>query len=205
MVSNAIRRLVDVAVALTVLICGLPILAVIAVLIRLTMGFPIFFTQERAGRSQKPFRLMKFRTMREPAPGKEAPEFEGERITSLGAFLRMTSLDELPGFWNLLKGDLTLVGPRPLPMSYLSRYHAHELSRFEVKPGFTGLAQVNGRNLIEWDQRLQLDADYVATRSLKLDIQILVRTVPLVLGRRGVSAADMATMSELPQNRRRVN
>lgn len=199
--GDAVRRVLDVAVALAVLIVGSPLLVAVAVLVRARLGSPVLFSQERVGRGQRRFRLVKFRTMAHPVPGREGAEHDHERLGRLGMFLRSTSLDELPGFWNLLRGDLTLVGPRPLPPAYLPRYLPHEMARFDVKPGFTGLAQVNGRNAVDWDERLALDARYVATRSLWGDAVIVARTIPMVLLRRGISNEASATMTPLPENR----
>ena len=133
--------------------------------------------------------------------GRSAPEFDAERLTRLGRFLRTTSLDELPSLVNLLRGDVTLVGPRPLPVYYWDRFRGDEYRRFEVKPGITGLAQVSGRNALAWPERLALDVEYVRARSLLGDIRILVRTVPAVLGRGGVDHAEGVTMHELPTDR----
>jgi lipopolysaccharide/colanic/teichoic acid biosynthesis glycosyltransferase len=200
-VTNGFRRVLDVLVACLVLSLGSPVLVATAVVVRLRLGAPVLFRQQRLGRAGQPFHLVKFRSMRHPAPGREAPEFDAERLTRLGQFLRSTSLDELPEMWNLLKGDLTLVGPRPLPTSYWHRYRGDEYERFLVKPGITGLAQVSGRNAVDWDQRLALDVQYVRTRSLVGDLRILLRTVGVVLGRSGVDHGDGVTMHELPEGR----
>ncbi len=199
--ADAVRRVLDIAVALAVLVLGSPLLAAIAAAIRVTMGSPVLFRQRRLGRGGHPFDLVKFRTMKHPAPGREGPEFDAERLTRLGRFLRATSLDELPGMWNLLRGDLTLVGPRPLPEHYWPRYRGEEYERFYVKPGITGLAQVNGRNTVGWDERLALDVEYVRTRTLWGDLRILARTVPMVLRRAGVDHAEGVTMHALPEDR----
>jgi lipopolysaccharide/colanic/teichoic acid biosynthesis glycosyltransferase len=200
--ADALRRALDLTVALAVLVLGSPLLAAIALAIRVTMGSPVLFRQRRLGRGGHPFDLVKFRTMRHPAPGREAPEFDAERLTRLGRFLRASSLDELPGMLNLLRGDITLVGPRPLPVHYWDRFRGDEYERFHVKPGITGLAQVAGRNTVGWDERLALDVQYVRTRSLGGDLRILARTVPMVLRRAGVDHADGVTMHALPEDRR---
>lgn len=200
-VSDAVRRIVDVVVAVVVLVAGFPVFAAVALVVRIGLGSPVLFAQERAGKGGAPFRLLKFRTMAHPVPGREGAEFDAERLGRVGSFLRSASLDELPGFWNLLKGDLTLVGPRPLPMAYIPRYLPYELTRLDVKPGFTGLAQVNGRNAVGWDERLELDAEYVATRTLWGDARIVLRTIPMVLGRRGISNDASVTMTPLPADR----
>lgn len=199
--ENALRRAVDVVLAATVLLLGAPLLALLALVVRLRLGSPVFFHQTRLGRGGRPFRLVKFRSMRHPAPGREAPEFDAERLTRFGGFLRSTSLDELPEFWNVLRGDMTLVGPRPLPAGYWPRYRGDEYERFLVKPGITGLAQVNGRNACDWDDRLRLDVQYVRTRSLQGDLGILAKTVAVVARRTGVDQDGGVTMTELPQGR----
>jgi hypothetical protein len=180
---------------------GAPVLGAVAFAVRIRMGSPVLFRQERLGLGGRPFRLVKFRTMRHPAPGREGPEFDAERLTALGRFLRATSLDELPEMVNLLRGDLTLVGPRPLPTAYWPRYRGHEYERFEVKPGITGLAQVSGRNAVGWDERLALDVQYVRTRTLRGDLRILARTVKVVLRRDGVDQTGGVTMHALPPDR----
>lgn len=183
------------------LVVGSPVLAVVALLVRMRMGSPVLFRQERLGLGGRPFHLVKFRTMRHPAPGREGPEFDAERLTALGRFLRSTSLDELPEMLNLLRGDITLVGPRPLPTAYFDRYRGAEYERFEVKPGITGLAQVSGRNTVGWDERLALDVEYVRTRSLRGDLAILARTIGVVLRRDGVDQTGGVTMHALPADR----
>lgn len=199
--ADTIRRAFDVAVATAVLVLGSPVLLVVALAVRLRLGAPVLFRQERLGLAGRPFRLVKFRTMRHPKPGREAPEFDAERLTRLGGFLRSTSLDELPEMWNLLKGDLTLVGPRPLPTAYWTRYRGTEYERFLVKPGITGLAQVSGRNTVGWDERLAIDVQYVRSRTLRGDLMILLRTIGAVLRRSGVDQAQGVTMHQLPEGR----
>lgn len=199
--ADAIRRTVDVVVATVGLVVLSPVLVAIAVAIRLTMGPGVVFRQRRLGLGGAPFELRKFRSMKHPAPGREGPEFDAERLTRLGRTLRVTSLDELPSLVNLWRGEITLVGPRPLPVHYWDRYRGDEYRRFEVRPGITGLAQVNGRNAVDWDERLAWDVTYVRTRSLLGDLRILARTVPVVLGRGGVDHAEGVTMHELPADR----
>lgn len=191
----------DIVVAVAGMALLAPVLAVTALVIRVQMGRGVFFRQRRQGLQGKEIKLVKFRTMKHPVPGREAPQFDVERITKMGSFLRSTSIDELPSFWNLLKGDITLVGPRPLPVHYSDRYRGEERRRFEVKPGLTGLAQVSGRNLVDWPERLALDVEYVKTRSLVGDLKIVLRTVPVVLGRSGISNGEVVTMHELPADR----
>ncbi|CAB4543859.1 MAG: sugar transferase [Actinobacteria bacterium] len=199
--SAALRRAVDVVVASLGLLVLAPLLAATAVAIRVRMGRGILFRQRRLGLAGRPFVLLKFRTMHHPAPGREGPEFDEFRLGRLGRLLRASSIDELPSLWNLLRGDVTLVGPRPLPVHYWPRYRGDEYRRFEVKPGITGLAQVHGRNLVDWPERLALDVRYVEERSLTGDLRILARTVPMVLTGSGVSNGQVVTMHALPKDR----
>ena len=199
--SDILRRLVDLVAAVLGLIGTLPLMLLAALIVRLTMGRGVLFRQERLGLAGHPFVLLKFRTMLHPAPGKEGCESDGERLTKTGSVLRATSVDELPSLWNLLRGDITLVGPRPLPVHYWPRFRNEEYRRFEVKPGITGLAQVNGRNAVDWDERLAFDARYVRQRTLWGDLRILLRTIPTVLGRGGISHGDSVTMYSLPEHR----
>ncbi len=172
---------------------ALPLL-VLTWLVRRKLGSPTFFTQERPGLHGKPFRMVKFRTMTQArgADGQLLPD--ALRVTSFGRFLRASSLDELPELWNVLKGDMSLVGPRPLLMEYLPLYTSEQARRHQVRPGITGWAQVNGRNAISWEDKFKLDVWYVDNRSLWLDIKILWLTVKKVLVRDGISAAGEATM-----------
>lgn len=199
--ANAARRVVDVVAALVGLAVTAPLMLGAAIAVRTTMGQGILFRQTRLGLAGHPFTLLKFRTMQHPEPGREGPEFDSVRMTRTGSWLRATSIDELPSLWNLLRGDIGLVGPRPLPEHYWHRFRGDEYRRFEVKPGITGLAQVSGRNAVDWDERLSLDARYVRERTLLGDAQILVRTVPMVLRRGGVSHGDSVTMHALPDDR----
>lgn len=200
-VGDAGRRVVDVTAAVAGLLVVSPILLVAAVAVRWSMGPGVVFRQVRLGRAGRPFVLMKLRTMRHPAHGRDGPEHDAERITRTGSFLRSSSIDELPSLWNLLRGDITLVGPRPLPAHYWDRYRGDEYRRFEVKPGITGLAQVSGRNQVDWPERLALDVAYVEGRSLWGDLCILCRTVPAVLGAVGIAHGEAATMHALPADR----
>ncbi len=196
--GDAVRRLVDVIVGGLGLVVLAPVWVVVALVVRVRLGSPVLFRQRRLGRGGAPFELIKFRTMLPPTAGREGPQFDAERLPAVGRFLRSTSLDELPSFVNLLRGDITLVGPRPLPVHYWDRYTTTQLRRLEVKPGITGLAQVAGRNAVDWPHRLALDVEYVEQRSLALDARILLRTSPLVFGRHGVDHAQGVTMHELP-------
>ncbi|MCB0957283.1 MAG: sugar transferase [Ilumatobacter sp.] len=196
--ADLVRRVVDVTAAITGLVLLSPLLVGAAVAVRVRMGSPVVFRQRRLGRDGVPFDLLKLRSMHHPAPGMEAPEFDHLRLGRLGRLLRSTSIDELPSLVNLLRGQITLVGPRPLPVHYWDRFTEVERRRFEVKPGITGLAQVNGRNTVDWPQRLALDVEYVEDRSLRLDLRILLRTVPMVVRRHGVDQEGGVTMTELP-------
>ena len=173
-----------------------PLLAVVALAVAWTMGRPVFFVQERPGRGGRPFPLVKFRTMRDGLGPDGCPLPDGERLTSLGRLLRATSLDELPQLLNVLRGDLSLVGPRPLLMRYLARYTPENARRHDVLPGITGWAQVNGRNAIAWEDKFALDVWYVDHWSLALDLRILAMTAGRVVRRTGVSRKGHATMPE---------
>jgi lipopolysaccharide/colanic/teichoic acid biosynthesis glycosyltransferase len=174
----------------------LPLLLTIAVLVRLFLGSPVFFVQERPGLHGRPFRIIKFRTMRSECDGHGNPLPDAHRLTAFGRWLRSTSLDELPELWNVLKGDMSLVGPRPLLMSYLGRYTERQARRHEVRPGLTGWAQVNGRNALSWNERFELDVWYVDNQSLLLDMKIIFMTLSRVLLRQGVSSEGHVTMPE---------
>jgi lipopolysaccharide/colanic/teichoic acid biosynthesis glycosyltransferase len=199
--ADALRRSVDIVAAVGGLVVLSPILLGAAIAVRVALGSGVIFGQQRLGRAGRPFRLLKFRTMRHPEPGREGPEFDAERLGRLGSWLRATSIDELPSLVNLLRGDITLVGPRPLPVHYWDRYRGDEYRRFEVRPGITGLAQVSGRNTLSWDDRLALDVRYVAERSIHSDLRILCRTASVVLSRHGVDQEAGVTMHELPADR----
>lgn len=188
------RRLLDIGAAGTVLLLLSPVIAAIAVAIRLRMGSPVLFRQLRPGLDGKPFEMVKFRTMRNALDRHDAPLSDADRLTGLGRFLRSTSLDELPELWNVVKGDMSLVGPRPLLMEYLPLYSQEQARRHEVRPGITGWAQVNGRNALSWEEKFALDIWYVDNRSFRLDLKILAMTVAKVLGRSGISAEGEATM-----------
>lgn len=194
---DATKRTVDVVGSGLGLVSCSPLLAVIALAVRLIHGSPVLFTQERAGMGGKTFRIYKLRTMTD-ARGPDGTHLpDDQRLTPFGRFLRSTSLDELPELWNVLRGDMSLVGPRPLPVAYLPRYSDREARRHEVRPGITGLAQVSGRNALSWEERLELDVVYVETRSTAGDLRLLARTVGQVLAREGISAEGHATMTEL--------
>jgi lipopolysaccharide/colanic/teichoic acid biosynthesis glycosyltransferase len=193
---DAVKRGIDVAGAVVGLVLGSPILLVIAIAVLFTAGRPILFVQERSGRLGRPFPMVKFRTMRPPDAGGRAFGDDARRITRLGRLLRSSSLDELPTLWNVLRGQMSLVGPRPLPVHYHPRYSAEQARRLEVTPGITGWAQVHGRNATSWEERFALDVWYVDHRSLALDVRILGRTISQVLMRRGISHSGHVTMPE---------
>jgi lipopolysaccharide/colanic/teichoic acid biosynthesis glycosyltransferase len=196
--SEVASRVFDVVVAGLVLLVAWPVLAGVALAIRLTMGSPVMFRQQRAGCDGKTFGLVKFRTMRTAAPGDDGPETDEARLTKLGKVLRASSLDELPTLVNVLKGEMSLVGPRPLPIRYLPRYSAGHARRHEVRPGITGWAQANGRNALTWDDQLDMDVWYVDNRSVGLDMRIIVATVRSVARRDGISHEGHATRPEFP-------
>lgn len=188
------KRLIDIVLSLIGLILLAPVFLLLYCLVRRQLGKPVFFKQIRPGRFSKPFELIKFRTMLEikNADGNILPD--ADRLGSFGQKLRVSSLDELPELWNVLKGDMSLVGPRPLLMEYLPLYSKEQLRRMDVRPGLTGWAQVNGRNALSWEQKFDLDIWYVDNCSTFLDIKIIVLTIFKVLSRDGISAQDNATM-----------
>lgn len=181
-----LKRLFDIVASFFGLLLLSPVIAIVAWQIRRKLGSPVLFRQVRPGKDGKPFEMIKFRTMRDAVDAKGNPLPDSERMTPFGRFLRSTSLDELPELWNVLKGDMSLVGPRPLAMAYLPLYSAEQARRHEVKPGVTGWAQINGRNSIPWMKKLEMDVWYVDNQSLILDIKILLRTVKKVLARSDV-------------------
>lgn len=189
-----VKRLFDILIGGSMLLLLLPLLLALSLLIFLRMGRPVLFRQTRPGLHGRSFEMLKLRTMRDAVDRDGNPLADSERITPLGQFLRSTSLDELPELWNVLKGDMSLVGPRPLLMEYLPLYSAEQARRHEVRPGVTGWAQVNGRNALSWEQKFALDVWYVDNRSLALDGRIMVMTLVKVLKRDGISADGEATM-----------
>jgi lipopolysaccharide/colanic/teichoic acid biosynthesis glycosyltransferase len=196
MKNQKIKRLIDIIGSLVGLTISSPIIVIISILIYITMGKPIFFKQVRPGLRGKPFVIYKFRTMLDlrDENGNLLPD--ERRLTTIGRFLRSTTLDELPEFWNVLKGDMSLVGPRPLLMEYLDRYTPEQARRHEVKPGMTGWAQINGRNAISWEEKFKLDVWYVDNWNVLLDLKIIFLTVLKVLKREGISAEGHVTMPE---------
>ncbi|ANG61794.1 sugar transferase [Marinobacterium aestuarii] len=187
------KRLVDIIFALCILCLFSPVIALISILIRLKLGPPILFRQPRPGLHGKPILLLKFRTMCGARDANNRLLSDDERLDSFGLWLRSTSLDELPELWNVLKGDMSLVGPRPLLMEYLPLYSQEQRRRHEVRPGITGWAQVNGRNNLSWEEKFKLDVWYVDHRTLWLDLKILLLTVKKVISREGINAQGQAT------------
>lgn len=192
--SIAIKRLFDIIVSGFGILISFPITVSIALLIRLTMGSPVFFIQTRPGYKEKPFNLLKFRTMNNECDSKGNLLPSAQRITKLGRFLRKTSLDELPQMFNVLKGDLSLVGPRPLLTEYLNEYSEEQRRRHDVKPGITGWAQLNGRNALSWEERFKMDIWYVDNRSMWLDIKIIIMTILMVIKRENTTPSDVEIM-----------
>jgi len=192
---DPLKRVLDTFFASIVLVLSAPAQVLIAFLVSRKLGSPVLFRQQRPGKDEKVFELVKFRTMRAPDASNGLVTDE-QRLTSFGEFLRSTSLDELPTLWNVVKGDMSLVGPRPLLVRYLDRYTPEQRRRHEVRPGVTGLAQVSGRNALGWDAKFAHDLEYVRTRSLVTDINIVIRTLLKVLRRDGITHAESATMTE---------
>jgi len=195
-----IKRAFDICVALLALVILSPVILVVAILVALKLGRPVIFRQVRPGLRGDPFEMVKFRTMTSARDERGELLPDAQRMTRFGAFLRNTSLDELPELWNVVKGDMSLVGPRPLLMEYLPLYSKHQYRRHEVRPGITGWAQINGRNAISWEDKFKLDVWYVDNQSLALDIKVLALTVKKVLKRDDISGEGEATMSKFSGN-----
>ncbi len=197
-----LKRFIDICASLCALILLSPVMAVVAWNIRKKLGSPVLFRQVRPGRDGKPFEMIKFRTMRDAVGSDGHPLADAERMTPFGSFLRASSLDELPELWNVLKGDMSLVGPRPLLMEYLPLYSQEQSRRHQVRPGVTGWAQVNGRNALSWDEKFKLDVWYVDNQSFLLDFKILFMTIKKVVVKEGISAEGNVTMSKFTGNKR---
>lgn len=191
-----VKRILDFTATVAGLLILTPVFLIVALLIRLKLGSPIFFYQMRAGKGGKPFQMIKFRTMVEAYDKNGELLPDDKRMTSFGSFLRSSSLDELPELWNVIKGDMSLVGPRPLLLEYLPLYSDEQARRHEVLPGVTGWAQINGRNAIGWDEKLKLDIWYVDNKSFQLDLKIILITINKVLRREGITAKEQVTMSK---------
>jgi lipopolysaccharide/colanic/teichoic acid biosynthesis glycosyltransferase len=196
------KRLFDLAVAVPAFVGTLPIQAFVALAVRRALGSPVLFRQQRPGLHGEPFEMIKFRTMLDADPTTGLVD-DASRMTALGRVLRATSLDELPSLWNIIRGDMSLVGPRPLLMRYLPRYTPEQARRHEVRPGLTGLAQVSGRNALTWERKFELDVEYVDTHTLRGDLRILLATVAKVLRRDGIAAEESVTMPEFMGTPRR--
>jgi lipopolysaccharide/colanic/teichoic acid biosynthesis glycosyltransferase len=190
-----IKRMLDILFALSLIIVLSPLLLVIALVVRCSLGSPILYAQRRPGLNEEAFTMLKFRTMRDANDAYGNPLPDANRLTMIGRLLRSWSLDELPELWNVARGDMSLVGPRPLLMQYLPLYNASQRRRHEVRPGITGWAQVNGRNAVAWEERFKMDVWYVENKTLWLDFKILYLTVIRVIGRNGISAQGEATVS----------
>ena len=194
--TSALKRVADIGAAAVGLVVLSPVLTVVAASVRCTMGAPVLFRQQRPGLHGRPFTMYKFRTMVDLRDAAGNPLPDDERLTRIGKLLRSTSLDELPELFNVLKGEMSLVGPRPLLVRYLERYTPEQARRHEVKPGITGWAQVNGRNALSWERKLALDVWYVDHCTLRLDLKILALTVWKIVRRDGISQPGQATMEE---------
>lgn len=194
MIYKYIKRILDMISSLLAIIILSPLLAVTAVLVKTKLGSPVLFKQERPGKDEKIFTLMKFRTMTDERDENGELLPDEVRLTKFGKFLRSTSIDELPELFNILKGDMSVIGPRPLLVEYISRYNEHQHRRHEVRPGLSGWAQVNGRNSISWEEKFDLDVEYVDNYSFAMDVKILFMTVLNVLKKEGISSETSATM-----------
>ena len=201
MYRNGIKRILDFILSLIAIIVLSPVMLVVAVLVRVKLGSPVLFKQQRPGKDEKIFRMYKFRTMTDEkdAEGRLLPD--EKRLTRFGKLLRSTSLDELPELFNILKGDMSIVGPRPLLVAYLPLYNERQKHRHDVRPGFTGLAQVNGRNSITWEEKFEWDVRYVEHVTFLEDCRIILKTVKVVLAREGISSDTSATMEAFTGNR----
>jgi sugar transferase EpsL len=200
-VRPALKRSFDIVVAAAALLILSPLIAVVAILVRLKLGSPVLFRQERPGLKGQPFTLIKFRTMLDARDASGSLHPDSDRLTNFGRRLRSTSLDELPELWNVLKGEMSLVGPRPLLMHYLPLYSPEQARRHDVRPGITGWAQINGRNAISWEQKFELDVWYVDNWTLALDAKILAASLRSIFSRHGISAEGEATMPEFTGSR----
>lgn len=194
--QQRIKRVLEFIIALIGLILASPILLVVAILVKTKLGSPILFRQQRVGLNGGIFEMVKFRTMKDATDSEGNPLPDEERLTKFGQLLRKTSLDELPELWNVLKGDMSLVGPRPLLVEYLPLYSKEQMKRHHVRPGITGYAQVNGRNNISWTKKFELDVYYVENFSLWLDVKILFQTVAKVLGQADINQEGNVTMEK---------
>ena len=191
-----LKRVLDIAIASTALVLLSPVYALVAYKVKKNLGSPVLFRQTRPGLHGKSFEMIKFRTMKDAVDAQGNPLPDSERLTPFGKMLRATSLDEMPELWNVIKGDMSIVGPRPLLMEYLPLYNAEQAKRHDVRPGITGHAQVNGRNAISWEKKFELDTWYVEHQSLWLDFKIMLKTIQKVIAKDDISAEGEATMSK---------
>lgn len=198
--KNFFKRLVDILVSSSALILLSPIFLLLIIIIRIKLGSPVFFSQKRPGKNGEIFKMYKFRSMTDERDQNGNLLPDNERLPEFGQKLRATSLDELPELWNILKGDMSLIGPRPLLPSYLPLYNAFQKRRHEVKPGLTGWAQVNGRNNLDWPERFKLDVEYVDNLSLMVDIKIIIQTIEKVIKKDGISSEKSVTMEPFRGN-----
>lgn len=196
MYRNCIKRLLDIIISLCGIIILSPVYIVLAILVRRKLGSPVLFTQERPGKDEKIFKLYKFRSMTDAKDENGNLLPDEDRLPAFGKKLRSTSLDELPELFNILKGDMSIIGPRPLLVRYLPRYNEFQKHRHDVRPGLTGLAQTHGRNAITWEKKFEYDVEYVNNLSFALDVKIFLETVRAVLKREGISSETSATMEE---------
>ena len=196
MYRKYIKRLLDIVISLCGIIVLSPVYLILGILVRTKLGTPVIFRQDRPGKDEKVFQLYKFRSMTDEKDENGNPLPDEVRLTPFGKKLRSTSMDELPELFNILKGDMSLIGPRPLLVRYLPRYNEFQRHRHDVRPGLTGLAQVNGRNAITWEKRFEYDVDYVNKLSFALDVRIFMKTVGAVLKREGISGENNVTMEE---------
>jgi lipopolysaccharide/colanic/teichoic acid biosynthesis glycosyltransferase len=196
MYANWVKRPMDILAAIGLGLLTLPLLLILMLLVRVRLGSPVIFLQERAGAHERIFTMRKLRTMTSLTDSNGALLPDADRLTPFGSWLRSTSMDELPEIWSVLRGDMSFVGPRPLPGIYLERYDDEQRLRHSVRPGLTGLAQVSGRNALTWPERFELDVWYARNSSLRLDLTILWRTLSTVLSRQGVAEEGSATMTE---------
>jgi len=191
-----IKRILDITIASTALILLSPVYLIVAHKVKKNLGSPVLFRQVRPGLHGKPFEMIKFRTMKDALDAEGNPLPDSERLTPFGKMLRTTSLDEMPELWNVIKGDMSIVGPRPLLMEYLPLYNTEQAKRHNVRPGITGYAQVNGRNAISWEKKFELDTWYVENQSLWLDFKIMLKTIKKVIAKDDISAEGEATMTK---------
>jgi len=198
--KNFIKRLLDIIVSFILLIALIPVFLIVALLVRVKLGSPVIFTQKRPGKDGKIFSLYNFRSMTDERDELGVLLSNEKRLTNFGKALRASSLDELPELWNILKGDMSFVGPRPLLVEYLTLYSETQKKRHEVRPGLTGLAQVNGRNTVDWQTRFQYDIEYIKNLSFLLDLKILIKTVFTVFKREGISSGTSVTMEPFQGN-----